>query len=440
MNEETLASDSGIVNSAPDAPPLTLGKYQIKGEIGRGSCGVVYKGYDPFVQRNVAIKVAKTGLSAADGSTGASTNFFAEARAAGMLQHPHIVSLFDAGIEEGYSYLVMEYLEGDTLSPMCNPKAARAPLEKVVDIAFKCAKALDYAHEKSVLHRDIKPSNIMITHAGVPKIMDFSIAEINNEPIADGLLGSPSYMSPEHVLRQPLGPQSDLYSLGAVMFQLITGQQPFQAADVQELFRLIVRQPAPTVRELRPDCPHALGEIVQNLLLKDPTERYPSGKRLAMALSRVFEQLRYTENQISRREQGDSLRRLHFFTSFPDDEIDEILNASQMRTFEAGATIIAEGEMDNAFYILVVGNAEVRRGETRLQTLQKGDCFGEIGMFSALKRITSVVASSKVLALKVNETQLEQTSLRCQLHFYKTFTETLIYRLSLTSVKISTLS
>ena len=454
MSNETLRSATVAASvTTPDAPPKTLGKYQLKGEIGRGTCGVVYKGFDPFVQRYVAVKVARTGVNAltsaaatltgksipGQNSTGdASKSFFAEARAAGMLQHPHIVSLFDAGIEEGYSYLVMEYVEGDTLMPLCHKKTERVPFEKVVDIAFKCAKALDYAHEKSVLHRDIKPSNIMITSAGVPKIMDFSIAEIDNEPIAEGILGSPSYMAPEHVKQLPLGPQSDLYSLGAVMYHLLTGEPPFVADDVQQLFKDIVRKPAPNVRVLRPDCPPQLAEVVQNLLLKDPAERYPTGKRLATALSRLFDQLRQTENQITRREQGDSLRRLHFFNGFSNEEIDELLNASAMRTFEAGQTIIAEGDIDNAFYILVLGTAQVMKGEQPLHTMQKGDCFGEIGMFSAAKRMTAVVAATKLLALKVSETQLEQTSLRCQLRFYKTFTETLIYRLSLASMKLST--
>ena len=421
------------------AVPATLGKYQLQGELGRGASGIVHKGYDPFVRRHVAVKVAHTGLSVEEGVDGAAADFFAEARAAGMLQHPHIVSLFDAGIEQGFSYLVMEYIDGHTLQPLCSSNGPRAPYETVVDIAFKCAKALDYAHENKVLHRDIKPSNIMMTNAGVPKIMDFSIADINNESQGNSAVGSPLYMAPEQVQKQALGPQSDLYALGGVMFHLLAGEPPFTAGDISQLFRAIVNQPAPRLNVLRPDIPPALADIVQRLLMKDPSERYPTGARLATALGRLFDQLKYSENQVSRRESGDSLRRLHFFHAFSDAEIEEILNASSMRTFQPGETIIAEGEIDNAFYILVLGNAEVRKGDTRLQTLQKGDCFGEIGMLSSLKRSTSVNAATTVLALKVNETQLDHASPRCQLRFYKTFTETLIYRLALASVKLSTL-
>jgi len=436
-DEETLVGDATAAR-LPEDVPTRLGKYEIRGELGRGSCGIVYRGYDPFVQRNVAIKVADSGAGLHAESTAPHRNFFAEARAAGMLQHPHIVSLFDAGVEGRFNYLVMEYVDGDTLLPLCNKKGPRAPLEQVIDIAFKCSKALDYSHDKGVLHRDIKPSNIMLTRNGVPKIMDFSIAEINTEAVDDGsIVGSPLYMSPEQVLRQQITGHSDLYSLGAVMYHLLAGEPPFTAREVPKLFDAIVNKTPKRLDDIRPEIPTVLADVVARLLEKSPVDRFPSGKRLSAALSQLFDRLRLTENQISRREHGDTLRRLHFFDSFSDAEIDEVLNASTMCTFDQGDTIVAEGEMDTAFFIIVLGQAEVRKGERHLQSFNKGDCFGEIGMLSALKRTTSVVAGSKVLALKVHDTLLEQASMHCQLRFYKTFTETLIYRLSLASVKLS---
>ena len=437
MREDTLVNEAGP--STGDAVPSHLGKYELGGELGRGSSGIVHKAYDPFVRRHVAIKFTRS-TRAEDGEhPGPSADFFSEARAAGMLQHPHIVSLYDAGAEQGYSYLVMEYVDGHTLQPLCNRNSPRSSVETVVDIAFKCAKALDYAHENKVLHRDIKPGNIMITNAGVPKIMDFSIADIDKQSQNGNAVGSPLYMAPEQVQKRELGPPCDLYALGAVMFHLLTGDPPFTANDITALFNTIVTRPAPDLGALRPELPPELVKIVQRLLSKDPDERYSSGARLATALGRLFDAMKYSEHQVGRRESSDSLRRLHFFHAFPDEEIEEILNASTMRTFQSGDTIIAEGEIDNAFYIIVLGKAEVRKGEQRLQTLQNGDCFGEIGMLSALKRTTSVVASGTVLALKVNETQLDHASPRCQLRFYKTFTETLTYRLALASVRLGSL-
>lgn len=417
--------------------PEKLGKYELRGEIGRGACGLVFKGYDPFVQRDVAIKIAHS-ETGAQASAHGERNFFAEARAAGMLQHPHIVSLYDAGMEGNFSYIVMEYIDGDTLAPLCRRDGPRAPLEQVVDVAFKAARALDYSHAKGVLHRDIKPSNIMVTRDGVTKIMDFSIAEINAQAAGDGtLLGSPMYMSPEQVRQDPLGPPSDLYSLGAVIYQLLTGASPFQFTAMPQLFEAIKNEPAPSVRKLRPDVPQELAHIVEKLLYKNPEQRYANGRELATALSRLFDRMRVQEKQLNRRESRDSLRRLHFFNSFSDEEIDEIISASTMATFRAGDTIIEEGEIDNTFFIMAVGTAEVRKGQTVLHQLQRGDCFGEIGFLTAARRTATVVATQQVLALKVNATLMEQVSLECRLRFYKVFAETLIYRLSVTSAKLS---
>ncbi|MEQ1439785.1 serine/threonine-protein kinase [Fontimonas sp. SYSU GA230001] len=442
MTDTTAVTESGRPSRFPDQPPERIGKYEVRGEVGRGGCGVVYKGFDPFVQRDVALKVAlqDAALRSDEAHTRA---FFAEAHAAGMLQHPNIVALYDAGVEGDLSYIVMEFIDGETLLPMCRPNTARMPLEQVVDIGYKCAKALDYAHGKGVLHRDIKPSNIMLTRDGTPKLMDFSIAEIRSAEQDDSprsVIGSPPYMSPEQIARAPMGPPSDLYSLGAVLFQLLTGTPPFTHAQIPELFRAIRNQPAPDVHDLRPDVPEALSDTVARLLLKDPAQRFQTGAELASILSRLFDQLHSVGQQVSRRESRDSLRRLHFFNAFSDDQIDEILNASTMMTYAPGQTLIEEGEIDNALYLLARGSADVLKGGKPIGRLDKGDCVGEVGFLTAARRTATVVAATPVLALKVNAALMDQVSRDCQLRFYKVFTETLIYRLSLTSAKLSALS
>ncbi|HSW11557.1 MAG TPA: serine/threonine-protein kinase [Solimonas sp.] len=427
----------------PDAAPERIGKYEIRGEIGRGACGVVYKGFDPFVQRDVAVKVALQDIEFRT-DIAHERSFFAEARAAGMLSHKHIVSLYDAGVEGELSYLVMEYIDGETLLPMCRAGDQRAPIEQVIDIIFKCAKALDYAHSKGVLHRDIKPSNIMLTRDGVPKLMDFSIAEIGHE-VAAGLgsgilLGSPLYMSPEQARGEPLEATSDLYSLGAVMFQLLTGQPPFPLKDKEELLLAINTQPAPRVREIRPDIPAELSNLVSRLLLKNPEERYPRGIDLAGALARLYDQFKLAGHTVSRRESRDSLRRLHFFDGFSDEEITEILNVSSMATYQPGEQMITEGGVDAAFYIIALGTAEVQKGGKAIYRLEKGDCMGEIGFIGGGKRSGNVAAVNQVLALKLNATAISRISEKCQLRFYKVFTETLIYRLSMTSARLSAMT
>ena len=367
--------------------------------------------------------------------------FFAEARAAGMLSHPHIVSLYDAGAEGDLSYLVMEYVDGEVLTELCRKDGPRAGIEQVIDIGFKCAKALDYAHVRGVLHRDIKPGNIMLARDGTPKLMDFSIAMVGTQinEKQDKPVGSPRYMSPEQTRCEPLGPASDLYSLGAVLYQLLTGEAPFTTNDPQQLFFEVAKIPAMRVETLRPDTPRPLADVIARLLMKNPDERFRSGNELAIELTRLFNQVRLSGQQLARKESRDSLRSLHFFDTFSDEEIEEILKASVMSHYMPGDFIIKEGEIDHAFYIIVEGTAEVRKNNKPLSSLVKGACVGEIGFLGAAKRTASVVAATRVLALKVNATLMEQVSLECQLRFYKIFTETLIYRLSMTSAKLSSL-
>jgi serine/threonine protein kinase len=424
-----------------DRVPERIGKYLIRSELGRGAGGVVYKSYDPFVKRDVAVKLARLqGITDAPEDTEEGQAFFAEARAAGMLQHPNIVSLFDAGVEADLFYLVMEYVDGVTLLQHCVPEAPRLPVERALEIVFKCANALDYSHSRGILHRDIKPSNIMLTAGGAPKIMDFSIAEINTDSasgfaLSQSLMGSPLYMSPEQVRMEPLTAASDLYSLGAVMFQLLTGSPLYRAPDLKQLFAKIAHTPAPRVEETRPDVPPAVCAVVANLLQKRARDRFQSGKELAGELARQFDALRVQERQQARRDNSHSLRALRFFDRFSDSEVEEVLNASTLSHHAAGSVIVQEGEIENAFYIIVVGTAEVRRMGRALHRLEKGDCYGESGLAPNQRSTSSVLAHSQVLALKVSGTRLEQRSEGCQLRFYKTFLESLVFRLSATGAK-----
>lgn len=440
MIDHTAIATTHLSGHTPTGIPARIGKYEVREEIGRGSSGVVHRGFDPFVQRDVALKFALH-EHASRIDVAHERAFFAEARAAGMLQHPNIVSLYDAGVENNLSYLVMEWVDGATLLPMCKPDAPRAPLTQVIDIASRCAKALDYAHARGVLHRDIKPGNIMLTQAGTPKLMDFSIAEILTGGDASGgtrgVAGSPLYMSPEQVARQPLGPASDLYALGTVIFQLLTGRVPFPNTDIPELFRAIRHQAPPRIAEARPDIPEALSTLLESLLSKDPAQRPESGAAVASVLSRLLDRLRTEDQQAGRRSSRDALRRLHFFNGFSDEDIDEILNASTMATYAPGDTLMKEGEIGHALFIIVLGSADVLKAGKPLHRMERGDCVGEIGFLTASRRTASVVASTQVLALKINATLLESVSRDCQLRFYKVFTETLIYRLSLTSAKLS---
>ncbi|MBA3582500.1 MAG: protein kinase [Gammaproteobacteria bacterium] len=420
--------------------PKKVGKYDIKEKLGQGTCGIVYKGYDPFVQREVAIKIALSEPSLKPDTTRKiQRDFFVEAHAAGKLQHPHIVALYDAGIEADISYIVMEYIEGESLLEYCRSARKRLTPEQVIECMYKCCKALDFSHKQGVIHRDIKPSNIMLRKDGDTKLMDFSIAEVTQSLVfkPDSVIGSPSYMAPEQIRKQDIGPASDLYSLGAVMFQLLTGERPFKSEDLTGVFREILYQEAPKVKDLCPELPPIISDIVEKALRKNPQERFQTGNEFAAQLMAAHDRLRFTERKISKRENRDALKNLQFFDGFSDSEIDEIMTASTMLRFDADSVIIQEGDIDASFYILVRGDAEVRKAKTLIDTLHQGDCFGEIGFLMASKRTASIVAKNEVLVLKVNAAAMDTVSKDCQLHYYKVFTETLIYRLALTSARLS---
>jgi serine/threonine protein kinase len=423
--------------------PGKLGKYEVREEISRGSMGIVFLGHDPFVDRPVAIKVALA-ESLNDKESGARYRkmFFNEAHSAGMLTHPNIISIYDAGVDGENCYIVMEYIDGgDTLKTYTRPDNL-LPVDKVVEIIFKSAKALDYAHRQGVVHRDIKPPNMLITKDKDVKIGDFSIAHINKpdstatQPV--GMMGSPKYMSPEQLREEMVGSQTDLFSLGLVMYEMLTGRHPFAAENFSRLVnRILNEEPAP-MRDFRTDVPEPLEAIVARMLAKPTGDRYQMGMDVAADLSRVFESLEGPEQDITIEEKFSAVKKLEFFQGFPDAEIWEIIRAATWQDYDPDQDIIVEGELDDCFYIIVQGKVAVKKGRNKkIRTLDAGDCFGEMGYLAKTKRTATIAAESATALLKINSTVISQVSLNCQVRFLKVFLRTLIHRLSATTEKIS---
>ena len=427
-----------MTNSVPEK----LGKYEVREEIDRGSMGVVYLGHDPYINRPVALKVAFLD-SLNDPQTGESYRkmFFNEAHTAGLLAHPNVINIYDAGVDKDDCYIVMEYIEGgNTLRPYCTSDNL-LPVNNVVEIIFKCAKALDYAHRQGVVHRDIKPSNILFTPDQDVKIGDFSIAHIYNADSTTtqmgGMMGSPRYMSPEQLREEHITSQSDLFSLGVVMYELLTGRQPFPADSFSQLVNIILNEDPPPLSDYRTDLPESLNEIVVKALEKDISNRYQMGLDLAADLTKAFDSLEKPKEDISAEEKFNSVKKLEFFSGFPDAEIWEILRASTWQDYDADDDIIVEGDMDDCFYIIVNGNVEVMKNASVIRTLQKGDCFGEMGYLAKTKRTASIKSRDHTSLMKINSTVISQVSLNCQVRFLKVFLRTLIHRLSVTTEKIS---
>jgi len=281
---------------------VTLGRYTLHGELGRGAMAVVHRAYDPHIGRTVALKILRAEFAERDEYR---YHFLCAARAAGTFTHPGIVTIFDVGINDGTPYIAMELLEGPTLTTFVEQHAP-LPLRAILRIVTQIANALDYAHQRGVVHQDIKPDNIIVTNNTCHvKVMDFGIAKAHEE--VDGsssgpVAATPEYMSPEQIRRGEVDGRSDLYSLGVLLYWLLAGRVPFRADNVTDLLRQTLNEPPPALKPLDPAMPAALVDVVRTLLAKDPAERYQHGSELIEALSSIDDTLvKREETQPGRR-------------------------------------------------------------------------------------------------------------------------------------------
>lgn len=280
--------------SAPETAPAatssgihSLGRYELERVIGRGAMATVYLGRDPTINRRVAIKTLPLAEEFEENDLAtARANFKREAESAGRLSHPHIISIYDAGEDNQVAYLAMEYIEGRSLSHYAQVGRLLHP-KVVFELMARAAEALHYAHTQNVVHRDVKPANILYNPAtDTMKITDFGIARLTDSSRTRTgiILGTPSYMSPEQLSASQVTGQSDLYSLGVTMYHLLTGAPPFQADSIPRLMDKIVKQRHRPLADIRDDIPPCTDSILDQMLAKDPADRFPSGRALAYAL------------------------------------------------------------------------------------------------------------------------------------------------------------
>ncbi len=269
--------------------PEKIGRYEIIEEIGRGGMGAVYKALDPNIGRMVALKVIKLAFNAeGDLAREMHERFKREAKAAGVLSHPNVVTVYDAGEKDGTPYIAMEYVEGDTLEDLIDPEVP-LPIEKVNSIIKQVATGLAYAHEKGVVHRDVKPANVIVTKDGFAKITDFGIARLSDSELTQRgtVMGSPSYMSPEQVTGRPVDGRSDVFSLGVILYQLLTGEKPFPGENPTVVSYRIVREEPPEPTMVNPVIPKGYDAIIRKALAKSPDDRYAAASEMAMDIERL---------------------------------------------------------------------------------------------------------------------------------------------------------
>jgi serine/threonine protein kinase len=263
-----------------------LGRYEVLGELGQGAMGIVYKANDPLIDRVVAIKTINLGL-AMDEKEEYEGRFYQEAKAAGRLNHPNIVTIYDVGKSGDVAYIAMEFLEGRELRDILK-EGALLPVDRVLYIVAQVAQGLAYAHEHDIVHRDVKPSNIMVIRDGHVKITDFGIARMASSSVRTQtgmVLGSPKYMSPEQVMGKGIDQRSDIFSLGVMLYEMLTGQAPFNGENVNAIMYQTLNAVPPPPNSLNPAVPEMVNFIVAKALAKGLEDRYQNAKDFAVDLS-----------------------------------------------------------------------------------------------------------------------------------------------------------
>lgn len=416
----------------PDIPPTHIGKYRVLRELGRGATSTVYLAEDAFHRREVAIKVVKAG-PATDSELQRRYKrvFINESSLAGRLSHPHIVAIYDAADDGEQTYIVMECVDGGTLEQYISPEAL-LPLTRLVEIVFKASVALDYAHRHGVIHCDIKPANILIHGETDIKISDFGAAYVGaaEHTFLTGV-GSPAYMSPEQIQDRQVTHQTDIYSLGVVMYQLLTGRLPFSGSSRGSLlYQIINIEPTPPSL-LRRGLSTALDRIVLKALAKSPTDRYGTWAEFSRDLALAFRHLSLPEESISDTEKFSTLRAIPMFRDFRDVELWEQLRVAGWRRVAAETTILREGDQSDLLYVLVDGEASVSRRGVRLDSLQAGHCFGEIQYFETVsgQRSTTITSTLPCTLLELEAAHIRQASDALQMQLNRAFIRVLVSRL-----------
>ena len=408
-----------------------VGRYEILDRLGRGSMGLVFLGRDPFIRRDVAIKISSPSRELGGYKVEKyRERFFTEAQSAGRLMHPNIIAIYDAGMFHEFCYIAMEYVDGPTLVKFCR-KDALLPVGKVAEIMFSACKALDYAHRHGVVHRDVKPSNIMVSRSGSVKIADFGIAYIEAEaPFEHGIVGSPCYMSPEQVREEPIEDKSDIFSLGCVLYELLTGERAFSGDNYFSILYKITHEEPPPISQFQKGVPEIFDRIVRKALSKDPGRRYQTCMDLAYDLRVALRGLRDVVKKSKVEDVVDYVHHVPFFENFSREEVKEILMASNLVKVRKGRVVVSEGEIDDSFFIILSGKAAVKKGGHIIAVISRGECFGEMSYLSGQTRAATVIAASDSIMMRISATLLDRSPESIQLKFLKQFAATLLTRLS----------
>ena len=429
-----------------DKRPEYIGKYRVLGEAGRGATAIVYKCAAPDQAEPVAVKLISFGDKAKD--EGKWTRrliklFRTEWQVAQKFAHPNIIKILDTVIEEDRAYLVLEYFEGTSLEHYCGFQRL-LPIHRSVSVVFKCCMALDYAYRQGVVHRDIKPANILVDKDFNVKITDFGLAlNVLKKSETDSTfimgVGSPAYMSPEQIKGYPLNQKTDLYSLGVVLFHLLTGRLPFRGKNPGQLVYKIINADPPSVSQMNPDVPEQMDMVIRRALEKDLYSRYKNGAEFAKDLSAVRYQIVGDDDKPVDMSRFSILRKLPFFIEFEDIELWEVLRISSWRQIPEGTLLMREGEAEKRFGIVVDGEVEVSVKGKRICTLGSGEVVGEMAYLDAYngRRTATVVSLTSLVFLDISHQALILASEECLEHFNQRLMSVAVQRIAAANLRLA---
>ena len=422
---------------------LQVGKYEVLRMLGKGATGTVYHARDTFTGREVALKTIEPEVFR-DPEFGPvyRSQFRNEASLAGKLRHPYIISILDAVVGDDSGHIAMELVTGGDLSKHCLPDAL-LPVPDVLQIVFKCCGALEYAAKEGIVHRDIKPANIMLAGGTDVKIADFGAAvlkktQVKRSQIISAALGSPYYMSPEQIQNKPLTFHCDIYALGVVLYELLTGRKPFTGANLEELMAKVLRTEALPPSAVRPQLPKPLDAVVLRALKKDPAHRYPTWPDFALEVSRAGEQLLPSE-WIHDSEKFVTLKSVAMLATLTDSELWELARAGRWRRVAKGQAVVHEDESGKSFFFLARGEAKVTKKRKLLNMVNGGEYFGEMAYISSgeNRRHATVEAVTELLLAEFDPAALERMSMSAQLQLMRALVRNVTDRLALANVRLA---
>ena len=417
-------------------------RFTLKQVLGKGANGEVHLAYDNYLQQEVALKLSYLNqFEKNEEGARNSRMWLNETRLAGKLQHPFIVQVFEAGSTDEFDYLVMEYVTGGTLKQHTTFDKLLS-LDQVVDILFKVCNALDYAHKMGVLHRDIKPSNILLCSDGSVKISDFGAAFLTNSDLTQvDTVGTLPFMAPEHFRRARPTMQSDVYAVGVMAYQLLTGMLPFTAQSSEELIYQKLEGMSLPLENHRHDIPQLLCFAVHRAMHANMELRYDSWKDFCDDLATAFPQKARLDEVRFDSSRFKILRSLPFFSDFTDTEVWELVGMCRWHEVTKGKNIVKEGSSSTSIYFIISGQALVSKQSAEVARIGSGDCFGEMAYMDNVRhlRLATVTTLTDIRLVEIEETHLRQASNGFQASFTKAFLNLMVLRLAAAYQKISAL-